>query len=110
MTPVSLPPREALSDDVVAVLDRSVGLAASTGAARVRAGHILLALLKKDQGFIDTFVRNRFGGIRATSLADALRDTLELQADLAGDEPGDFPDEGLPRAEDLDRIALATID
>jgi ATP-dependent Clp protease ATP-binding subunit ClpA len=95
--------------DATGVLDLAVGLAALTRSPKIRPAHILIAILQKDGGFLDGFLQQQFRGLRAASLKDALRENLQIEADLNQTRAGAFPEEGLPKESDLDEAAIRLI-
>jgi hypothetical protein len=83
-------------------LGMAAALAQLTGHPAVRVAHVLLAAVQQDSGEIDAACRELLGGMRAATLADALRNRLEVVADLQDLRPGDFAPDGSLRAGDFD--------
>lgn len=65
------------------LLEQAKGLAGLTRAPEIGLGHLALALLEQANGRLDALLQRQFGGLRAATVAESLRDVLELAADGA---------------------------
>jgi ATP-dependent Clp protease ATP-binding subunit ClpA len=72
-------------------LEETKELTLRTGFSEIGAGHIALALLCRTGGWLDGLLQRRFGGLRAGTVAESLRDILELAADRLETAPGEAP-------------------
>src|SRR6202021_1296637 len=48
--------------------------------ARLEPGHLFLALVSEDSGFIDRLISERFGGLRAETIATSVSEIMEIAA------------------------------
>jgi ATP-dependent Clp protease ATP-binding subunit ClpA len=91
---------------VCQLLEEAKGLAGITGSPEIGLGHLTLALLEQANGRLDALLQRQFGGLRAGTIAESLRDILELAADGSGRPAaaGDFAADahaGLARAGEI---------
>lgn len=68
-------------------LEEAQELALRTGFPAAGAGHLALALLGRAGGWLDGLLQRRFGGLRAGTVTESLRDILELTEDRSGGGP-----------------------
>jgi ATP-dependent Clp protease ATP-binding subunit ClpA len=74
---------DRLDPPVRQILEQAKGLTRLTGYPEIGAGHLALALLGQAGGLLDALLQRQFGGLRAGTIAESLRDILELSADGA---------------------------
>jgi ATP-dependent Clp protease ATP-binding subunit ClpA len=97
--------RDRFDDRAADCLMLAAGVAQLTRHPRVRADHVLVALLQSDDGEIEAACEGLLRGVTPVALADVIRERLEIHAESEDCAPGNFSD-GLPRIEDLEPSAI----
>lgn len=72
--------RDEFDGDCLRVFDSAQGVAEMIDSARIHPSHLLLGALSQENGYLDEKLRRSFGGLKASTIADSLREIVELGA------------------------------
>lgn len=97
--------RDRFDDRAVDCLMLAAGVAQLTRHPRVRADHVLVAVLQSGDGEMEAACEGLLRGVTPLTLADIIRERLEIHAESEDFAPGHFSD-GLPRIEELEPSAV----